>query len=217
VEGPTDDPEILELRDRQMRNMLATLLLSQGVPMLLAGDERGHTQEGNNNTYCQDNELSWLDWELTPEQEKLRDFVRMLVALRRDEPVFRRRKFFFGRPIRGTNVKDIYWINSDGTEMSDEDWDAGLRCIGVGLVGTEIPELDERGEPVRGNSFLVLLNAHHEPVDFKLVGRRLFTHYDLVFDTSRRDEAGKRFSSSATYPLRERSFVLLRAAVNQAK
>jgi glycogen operon protein len=211
VEGPTDDPEILALRDRQMRNMLATLLLSQGVPMLLAGDERGHTQQGNNNTYCQDNELSWLDWELTPEQERLRDFVRMLVQIRAEEPVFRRRKFFKGRPLRGGDVKDIYWVRADGEEMSDDDWGAGHRCMGVGLVGAEIPEIDEQGDPIEGNSFLILLNAHHEPVDFKLVGRRLFARYERLFDTARPEESTERFSSEATYPLRERSFVLLRA------
>jgi glycogen operon protein len=214
VEGPTDDPEILALRDRQMRNLLATLLLSQGVPMLLAGDERAHSQQGNNNGYCQDNELTWLSWNLTPEQTRLRDFVRSLIRLRAEEPVFRRHRFFRGRPLRGSDVKDIYWLRSDGQEMSDEDWNAGHRCIGVGLVGTELPEIDEHGDPIQGRSFLILLNAHHEPVEFQLGGRHLFDRYRRIFDTARPDAPDDVIPADSSYPLRERSAVLLQAELN---
>src|SRR6185369_13194015 len=132
VEGPTDDPAILELRIRQKRNLMATLLLSQGVPMLLAGDLLGSSQGGNNNAYCQDNETSWIDWHLNASQRGFLAFVGHLLRLRKRHPAFRRRRFFEGRPIKGSGVKDILWINQDGGEMSDEAWQRSYaRCLGM--------------------------------------------------------------------------------------
>jgi len=165
VEGPTDDPAVATCRRRQQRNFLATLLLSQGVPMLLGGDELGRTQQGNNNAYCQDNEISWLDWEAV--DQDLLAYARRLIALRREHPVFRRRRWFLGRPIRG--APDIAWVKPDGTEMADVDWDSGFaRCLGLFLNGDAIPTPDERGQPVVDDSFLLLLSAHDEPIDWTL-------------------------------------------------
>jgi isoamylase len=169
AEGPTNDTNIIELRERQKRNFLATLLLSEGVPMLCGGDEISRSQKGNNNAYCQDNDVSWYDWKLDENRERLLAFVKLLIHLRSEHPGLRRRKFFQGRPIRGTNVKDIIWLRPDGHEMSDEDWNASwIPCIGVFLAG-EIPdEVDNKGNPVVDNSLIILLNSHHDPIQFKL-------------------------------------------------
>src|SRR5262249_33654874 len=142
-EGATEDAAILTLRERQKRNFLATLVLSQGVPMLLAGDERGRTQQGNNNAYCQDNELSWVDWQLDPAQHELLDFVRGCIHLRQQHPTLHRRHFFQGRAIRGSAVKDLTWFRLDGKEMMEEDWDnPDTRCFGLRLAGDTIEEVD---------------------------------------------------------------------------
>ena len=149
VEGPTDDPAIRELRWQQQRNFLATLMLSQGVPMLLAGDEFGHTQQGNNNAYCQDNELTWLNWELSDGAAGLCDFVRAVMRLQRTQPVFQRRKFFLGRPIRGEGIVDISWFEPSGEEMTEEAWSTGYaRCLGMRWAGDLIGETDEKGDPM---------------------------------------------------------------------
>ncbi len=169
VEGPTDDPAINELRERQVRNLLGTLLLSQGVPMMLAGDEIGRTQRGNNNAYCHDSEISWVDWALDPSRERLLEYARRMIALRRSHPVFRRRHFFQGRSVRGSGEKDIAWLTPDGTEMSAEEWDNNFaRCLGVFLGGEALQEVDERGRRVVDDSFLLLFNAHHDAIPFKL-------------------------------------------------
>jgi len=169
VEGPTDDPAINELRERQVRNLLGTLLLSQGVPMVLAGDEVGRTQRGNNNAYCHDNEISWVDWALDPPRLRLLEYVRRMIALRRSHPVFRRRHFFQGRSVRGSGEKDIAWLTPDGSEMSVEEWDNNFaRCLGVFLGGEALQEVDERGRRVVDDSFLLLFNAHHDAIPFKL-------------------------------------------------
>ncbi|MGD8932926.1 MAG: glycogen debranching protein GlgX, partial [Chromatiales bacterium] len=167
VEGPTDDPEVNGLRIRQQRNLLATLLLSQGVPMLLAGDEFGRTQQGNNNAYCQDNEISWVDWDLQGEQLGLMAFVRRLIQLRMSHPILHRRHFFQGRAIHGGGVKDILWLAPDGNEMSDQAWhEWHARVLGVVLVGDQLEETDDHGHQLKDHNFLLLLNAHHEPVPF---------------------------------------------------
>ncbi len=180
VEGQTDDPEVLELRARQRRNLLATLVLSQGVPMLLGGDELGRSQGGNNNGYCQDNEISWYDWE--DADTVLLGWTRWLLNFRKSHPTFRRRRFFEGRPIRG--MADIGWFSPDGTEMSEDDWDVGFaKSLGVFLNGDAIPTRDARGERVTDDSFCVLFNAHHEPIDFVLPdqwGER----WSVVMDTA---------------------------------
>ncbi len=154
IEGPTEDPDIKRLRVRQMRNMLATLMLSQGVPMLHGGDEFGRSKQGNNNTYCQDNELNWFDWGLDDEGQALLAFTRRLIAVRREHPVFRRRSFFQGRPVRGSGVKDILWLRPDGQEMSDDDWNQGIvRTIGMRLAGDGLGEVDDLGQAIVDDTF----------------------------------------------------------------
>jgi isoamylase len=167
AEGPTDDPAIAALRARQQRNLLATLLLSQGIPMLLAGDELGRTQHGNNNAYCQDAELSWIDWENA--DADLFAFTARLIALRKQEPVFRRRRWFQGRPVHGGEHSDIAWFRPDATPMREEDWQTGFaKSLAVFLNGDAIPTPGPRGEPIRGASFYLVFNAHHEEVRFRL-------------------------------------------------
>jgi glycogen operon protein len=185
AEGPTQDPAIIALREKQKRNLLATLLLSQGVPMLLMGDELGRTQNGNNNAYCQDNELSWMRWERTPEREALGDFLRKLLAIRKDHRVFRRRRFFQGRRIRGEGVKDLTWFEPGGIEMGDVAWDSPhTRSFAVRMSGHQIEEVDERGELLVDDDFFSIINAHAEGVTFRLPdspGAR----WELVLDTAR--------------------------------
>jgi isoamylase len=182
AEGESEDPDVLKCRARQQRNFLTTLFTAQGVPMLLAGDELGRTQKGNNNAYCQDNELSWVDW--TAVDESLLDFTRWIIAFRRDHPVFRRRRFFQGQPIRGT--LDISWFKPDGKSMTDEDWDVGYaRSLGMFLNGSGIPGHDERGRPVTDDSFILLFNAHTGGVRWTIPAEYAAT-WRLILDTRRR-------------------------------
>ena len=168
VEGPTDDPDVLALRARQQRNFLATLFLSQGVPMLLAGDEVGRTQNGNNNVYCQDNEVAWFDWETC--DADLLHYTKALIALRTEHPVFRRRRWFQGRPLRGT--PDVAWLKSDGTEMSEDDWSGGhATSIGLFLNGEGISSPDPRGQRVVDDSFLLLFNTSPDPIEWKIADK----------------------------------------------
>ncbi len=186
AEGPADAVEVNELRLRQQRNVLATLFLSQGVPMLLHGDELGRTQRGNNNTYCQDNDLSWIQWRdaTTGENAGLADFTRGLIKFRRAHPLLRRRRWFQGRPLRGKGVADIAWFKPDGGEMSEEDWNVGFaRAIGVYLSGDGLSTPDERGQKQMDQSFYLVLNASHDAVQFTLPARR--GRYVLVVDTMR--------------------------------
>jgi isoamylase len=169
VEGPTDDPDVLALRRRQQRNLLATLFVSQGVPMLLMGDEVSRTQGGNNNAYCQDNEISWFDWDDVERHADLLAFTRAIIRLRREQPALHRRRWFTGRSIRGADVSDIAWFRPDGSAMSDEDWDAGFaKAIGLLLHGEAIPWPGPHGERVSGDTLLVLCNAHHEDLGWTL-------------------------------------------------
>ena len=215
VEGATDDPEINELRARQRRNFLATLFLSQGVPMLYAGDEWARTQNGNNNAYCQDNELSWLNWEHNAEQRELLEFTRKLIRLRRDHPVFRRPKFFQGRRIRGSEIKDVMWFNPGGNEMSDEEWASPfVRCLGVLLSGDTIDVLTFEGDPIRDETFLFLSNAHFEPIVFVLPGQE-HLEWTLLLDTA--EEHGflpepKKFASGDDVEVIGRGVNLLKLA-----
>ena len=213
AEGPTDDTGIRALRERQKRNLMATLLLSQGVPMICGGDELGHTQKGNNNAYCQDNELTWLNWELDPEQQKFLDFVKKVATIWREQPVFQRRRFFQGRSIRGTDIKDISWINPSGEEMTDEDWAGYVRCFGVRLAGDLIGDVDERGEPIVGDTLLLLLNAHHEPVPFTLPKTRDEHNWEQLLDTAAEPAENRIFQMGTTYPLDGRAVVVLRTRV----
>ena len=166
AEGPTDDPGVLALRARQERNFLATLLLSQGVPMICGGDEIGRTQKGNNNAYCQDNENSWFDWNIDDRRRAMLEFTRGLIALRRREPVLRRRQFLHGRRIHGSEVKDLAWFRPDGKEMTEQDWTNYNRCFGLRLAGDAIEEVDAKGDRIVGSTLLILLNAHYEPLEF---------------------------------------------------
>jgi glycogen operon protein len=181
AEGDSDDPEVLNLRARQKRNFLATLFLAQGVPMLLGGDELGRTQNGNNNGYCQDNEISWIDWASI--DESLLAFTQWVIAFRRDHPVFRRRRWFHGRPIRGT--VDIGWFKPDGQSMTDEDWDAShARSLGAFLNGKAIQTPDDRGRSMVDDSFLLLFNAHTEGVEWAIPAE-YGKAWRLILDTAR--------------------------------
>jgi glycogen operon protein len=211
VEGPTDDPAIIALRERMLRNFLATLFLSQGVPMLLAGDEIGRTQQGNNNAYCQDNDLSWVNWALPRSAKAQLEFTRRLIRLRLAHPVFHRRRFFQGRRIEGSEVKDLSWFRPDGKEMTDEEWTNGFtRCLGLRLAGDAIEEVDRAGEPIRDDTFLLVLNAHHEPIDFVLPAHRTRVRWDLVLDTRDWAPTPRAFRAGDQYPLEGRSLALLR-------
>ena len=190
VEGPTDNPEVNELRERQKRNFLATLLLSQGVPMICGGDEVGRTQRGNNNAYCQDNELSWYDWKLDRSARDLFTFVQHLISLRREHPVLRRRRFFQGRQIWGSEVKDVAWFRPDGKEMTDEDWSKGyVRCLGLRLAGDAIEEKDEKGRRIIGDTLLILLNAHHESLSFTMPAHKRGVRWEPLLETAVQEES----------------------------
>jgi isoamylase len=185
AEGPTDDPAINELRARQARNFLATLFCSQGVPMLLAGDEMGRTQAGNNNAYCQDNDVSWVDWTRAASERDLMDFTRALSALRREHPVFRRRRFFLGHPPTSDGPGDIVWLTPGGGEMTQNDWRAGdAKSLGVFLNGEAISEPDPRGEPITDARFLLLFNGQAEPVRFTLPEAGFGPEWEIVIDTA---------------------------------
>ncbi|HET6423988.1 MAG TPA: glycogen debranching protein GlgX [Planctomycetaceae bacterium] len=213
VEGPTDDPEINTLRERQKRNMLATLFMSQGVPMLLAGDELGKTQRGNNNCYCQDNEITWLEWNLNESQQQMLQFVRGIVALRKTQPVFCRQKFFQGRSIRSSErvIADVGWIGADGNEVSDDVWNAGfVKCIGLRLDGELIGEVNEQGEPICGDTVLLLLNAHHEEVLFTLPVPVTDAFWEPLMDTAQFPGQLSETKGGTQYRILPRSMALLR-------
>jgi glycogen operon protein len=206
-----DAKAIIELRERQKRNLLATLLISQGVPMLLAGDEISHTQQGNNNTYCQDNELTWLNWEMTPAKQSLLEFTQRLLKIRRSQPALKRRRFFHGVPIFGTAVKDIYWLDNHFQEMTEEAWNAGfVKALGVVLIGAN-GELDDHGKPIVGDSLMLLLNAHWEPIEFqfpRLVG--IVTDFERLFDTFVPTAPSSPVILNTAYTLQGRSTALFR-------
>ncbi len=190
VEGPTNDPKIVALRRKKQRAFLATLILSQGVPMLWSGDEVGHTQNGNNNAYCQDNELTWLEWELEPWQQKLLAFVRKLIALYHKQPTFHRRRFFHGKSLHGTQQAEIAWLEPSGREMSQESWNAPhVRCLGVQLAGGKI-DVDEYGDPIIGDPILILFNADHAvEIPFTMPMVETGEPWKRVFDTALEDDA----------------------------
>jgi isoamylase len=213
AEGPTEDAAINALRERQKRNMIATMLLSQGVPMLLAGDEIGHTQRGNNNAYCQDNEISWIDWNFDEAAQRLMEFTARMIATRRAHPIFRQRAFFRGEPVGEGKEKDIVWLKPDGTEMTAQEWDESFaRCLGVYLSGDALRETDRRGRPVHDASFIVLFNAHHDTIGFRLPAfdghATWFTQIDTASETGRPQTA--EIESGEEYPLQGRSLALLR-------
>ncbi len=210
AEGPTDDPEILALRAKQKRNFLATLFLSQGVPMLLEGDEIGRTRKGNNNSYCQDNEISWCDWAAA--DQDLLEFTHKLIKFRREHPVFRRPRWFQGRPIHGTDITDIGWFVPDGKEMTEEHWGEGFaKSMAVFLNGEAIPNLDARGERITDKSFYLLFNAHHEPIPFTLPEPRWGQKWKKILATNEMKFADGEevFSAGDKVVVDSRSLVLL--------
>ncbi len=207
VEGPTNDPPIVALREQQKRNFLATLLLSQGVPMISGGDEIGRTQFGNNNAYCQDNEISWYNWNLRPRDLELLEFVRRLTRVRHDHPSLRRRSFFAGRPIRGSEIKDITWLRQDGGEMTDEQWQAvWLKCFGVRLDG-HLDEVDAIGLPIVDDVLLFLINASEYDLEFVMPD----PVWTVVLDTARPDipDGEVTYVPGIPYPLKAHSLALL--------
>jgi isoamylase len=212
TEGPTDDPAITELRARQVRNFLVTLFCSQGVPMLLAGDELGRTQLGNNNAYCQDNETSWIDWEGAGKHADLLDFTCSLIALRRDHPVFRRRRFFSGTAPGNTGLGDITWLTPAGAEMTVTDWGSDERALAVLLNGDAITEPGPRGEAIVDQSFLLLFNTSDRPVTFTLPGADPTAAWDVVVDSAAAEPAGDPHPAASQLLVTARAVVVLRAA-----
>ncbi len=213
VEGPTDDPAIQALRARQRRNLIATLLLSQGVPMVLGGDELSHTQRGNNNPYCQDSEEFWLDWRLDEEQERFLEFTAQMIAFRRRHPVFSRRRFLQADAMTAEGLKEIIWLTPRGAEMTETEWNQHFaRCLGVYLAGAAIERRDRHGHPVKDNNFLLLFNAHHEMIPFKLPQflseKAWWTELDTA--TVSGPFAQNRVEPGSEYPLQGRSLALLR-------
>jgi glycogen operon protein len=211
VEGETDDPVVLALRDRQVRNLLTTLLFSQGVPMLTAGDEMGKTQHGNNNAYCQDNELSWLDWDLDDRRRALLGFTRRLVRLRLSQPVLQRRRFFRGRQMWDSSLKDLAWFRPDGTEVTEEDWQQPFaRAVAFLLGGDAISTPDERGRRIVGDTLLVLLNAWHEPVTYVLPDLEWGQEWEVLLDTAGATDLKRDLvAARGSIPVEARSVVVL--------
>jgi len=204
------------LRERQKRNLAATLVLSVGVPMILGGDELSHSQEGNNNAYCQDSELTWLEWELNERQKEFLEFLRKVIIIRKTQPVFQRRKFFLGRAIRGSDIKDISFFGPSGQEMSDDDWNAGfVKCLGVRLAGDLINDENERGELIVGDTLLLLLNAHWEPIPFALPGTKEGHFWDPILDTAEFTQDVELVEGGKPYPLGGRSLAVLVARMPQ--
>ena len=219
VEGPTDDPAVLTLRSRQQRNFLATLLLSQGVPMVLHGDELGRTQQGNNNTYAQDSEISWVHWDRA--DVPLIEFVAAVLRLRRMHPTFRRARFFDGRPVRrgeGDILPDIVWLTPDGTEMVPDDWDSGFgRSIGVFLNGQGIRGRSARGERIVDVSFILYFNAHDDTVEFTLPSEEYSAQWETVIDTAGGGADSEPIPAGRTIPVTAKALVVLRAFTASAE
>ncbi len=209
-EGPTERRDVRRLRAKQKRNFMATLLLSQGVPMILHGDETGRTQNGNNNVYCQDNETSWMDWELSPPDRAFLEFTRRVVRLRKEHPAFRRRRFFQGRKLRGADIKDITWLAPEGREMTDEEWNSSFaRSLGLQIAGLL------EGRPEYDDDFLLLLNAHHEDTPFTLPKVPDDARWEAVMDTAYSSglKSAGFHKPGDEYPLKARSMVVLTNAL----
>jgi glycogen operon protein len=217
VEGPSDDPNVVALRERQKRNLFATLMFSQGVSMMFSGDELSHTKHGNNNTYCQDNELTWLNWDLDERQRRFLAFVRRCTTIWKEQPVLQRRKFFVGRPIRGTDIKDISFFEPYGKEMDDQAWnDPQVKCLGVRVAGDLMNEVSERGEPIVGDTLLLLLNGHWEEIPFTLPATTEGQVWETLIDTRDDDVPLRVCRGGEAFPLFGRSLALLRTNTRDA-
>jgi glycogen operon protein len=202
---------VLELRARQRRNFMATLLLSVGVPMISGGDELCRTQRGNNNGYCQDNDISWTDWSMTPEQQEFLAFTRRVIRVWKDHPVLRRRKFFQGRRIRGAEVQDIAWLDPTGAEMTDEMWNSpDVRVLGVRLNGDAIQEVDERGQRIVGDSLLLIFNAAPDQIAFVLPATSPIERWETLIDTADPWAAARRLRAGDRYIVQGRSMAVLK-------
>jgi glycogen operon protein len=211
VEGPTLDRRVLDLRACQRRNFMTTLLFSVGVPMLSGGDELSRTQAGNNNAYCQDNEVSWTDWTMTPERQDFLEFTRRLIQIWKNHPVLRRRKFFQGRSIRGAEVLDIAWLDPAGVEMTDDTWNSpDVRALGVRLNGDAIQEVNERGERIVGDTLLLMLNAGDEAITFVLPATAAIERWDLLLDTADPWQPTRRLRAGDRYELQGRSMAVMK-------
>ncbi|MEH2445240.1 MAG: glycogen debranching protein GlgX [Nostoc sp.] len=213
VEGETLEPDVIRLRERQRRNFLATLMLSQGIPMLLGGDEIGFSQKGNNNVYCQDNEISWRDWSLQKSNAELLDFTRQLINFRHQHPAFRRRKWFQARPIYGLGISDIGWFNADGSEMTQKQWLVSYaKAMEIFLNGEGIVTPGPRGERIIDESFLLFFNAHYETIEFALPNVFQDREWEIIIDTneSRFLNSGKLIIGEQTVPVTDRSLMVLR-------
>jgi isoamylase len=217
TEGPTEDAAIIGLRNRQKRNFLVTLMLSQGVPMLLAGDEAGNTQLGNNNAYCQDNEISWIDW--NAQDKELMEFTAQLINFRKSHPVFARKQWFKGKPVRARGLADIGWFLPEGTEMTEEDWKTGYaKSLGIFLYGGGLNTVDQEGKPIADDSFYILFNAHGGSLDFKLPVSKYGKTWKKVWDTASPDAgSGKEYAPDGVYKAEDRSIVLLTSPFNPGK
>ena len=210
-EGPTEDKNIIMLREQRKRSFMATLLLSQGVPMISHGDEYGRTQEGNNNVYCQDNKISWFDWNWNDLQKQFFEFTCKLIAIRKNQPVTHKRRFFKGRRIRGAGVMDIRWVNTDGTDMTDEQWDTDfIRCMGMLLNGELINEVDQKGEPIKDDILLLVVNSYWEPIGFTLPNTTLGHTWEILIDTSNEKLTRKNGTLSRIFNMPPRSLMLLK-------
>ena len=199
-EGLTTDPRVLELRERQRRNLFATLFMSIGVPMISGGDELGRTQQGNNNAYAQDNEISWTHWELTPEQEEFLEFATRVISIWKQNPVLRRRKFLQGRRIRGVDSTDLTWLQPSGSEMTDDAWNApDIRCLSMRLNGDAIDDADEHGERVIGDTLVVMLNGSDAVVPFMLPSTQETERWETLIDTWDPWRPAKRLPGGGAY------------------
>jgi glycogen operon protein len=217
VEGPTDDPAVQALRQRQKRNLLATLLLSQGVPMVLGGDELNRTQRGNNNAYCQDNDISWIDWSPDARRQEFLEFARHIIHLRRQHPVFSRRRYVRADTVTPEGLKEILWLTPDGREMNAGDWQQDFaRCLGVYLAGGAIERRGRRGEPIKDSNFLMLFNAHHETIPFRIADMLAAKSWAIVLDTAAEGDSFRALPwAEEKYPLQGRSLVLLKETAPQ--
>lgn len=211
IEGPSIDPEIVALREKRKRNFLGTLLLSQGVPMISHGDEYGRTQYGNNNAYCQDNEIAWMHWDWNETQQKLFQFTKKMISIRNEYPVTHRRRYFKNRRIQGEGIKDIRWLNTKGIDMSQEEWDTRfIRCMGMLLNGELMEEMDEYGNELKDDILLVLVNSYWEPISFTLPNEDLNHSWEILIDTDKEEIQENENIVESVYKIASRSMVLLK-------